>query len=215
MENVTAALYVGIALAIGMVAREYARARTADALGDPNPRRWGWLSFRPRAWIDPFGTVILPALILILWAAGVRTPPFAYAKPIPLDPHALRRQPRDVVLVSVAGPIANVVLAIVAAIGLRLGLGGIAGEPCQLLSLFAFTNLSLAVFHLMPIPGLDGARMLALVMPPRPREVYRNLEQYLILFILLIYFLLGGIALGIVDALTDALMRVIVGPFRC
>jgi hypothetical protein len=52
-------------------------------------------------------------------------------------------------------------------------------------------------------------------MPPRPREVYRNLEQYLILFILLIYFLLGGIALGIVDALTDALMRVIVGPFRC
>lgn len=215
MENLTAALYVGIALVIGMLAREYARGRTADALGDPNPRRWGWLSLRPRAWIDPFGTVILPALVVILWWAGVRTPPFAYAKPAPLDPSALRRHPRDVVLVSIAGPIANLGLAIMAAVGLRLGIGDISVEACRFLEYFVLTNLSLAVFHLMPIPGLDGARMLALVMPPRAREVYRNLEQYLILFILLIYFLLGGIALGIVDALTGALMDVIVGPSHC
>ncbi len=215
MSNVTAALYVGVSLVIGMLAREYARARTADRLGDPNPGRWGWLSLRPRVWIDPFGTVILPALILILWAAGLQVVPFGYAKPLPLDPSALRRHPRDVILVSVAGPIANLVLALVAAFGLRLGVAQAGFEPCRLLHVFVLTNLSLAIFHVMPIPGLDGARMLALVMPPGAREVYRNLEQYLILFIILIYFLLGAYALGIVQALTDALMRVIVGPIGC
>ena len=209
-----AALYVGIALLVGLVAREYARAKTADALGDPNPRRWGWLSLRPRAWVDPFGSLILPALIVILWAAGQQFVPFAYAKPLPLDPSSLRRQPRDVVLISVAGPLANLVLAVVAAVALRLGVAE-AAQPCQALERFVLANLSLAVFHLMPIPGLDGARLLGLVMPPRPREVYRNLDAYLILFILLIFFLLGGIALGIVQALTNALMDVIVGPFRC
>lgn len=215
MENVLAAVYVAAALAVGMLAREYARALAADRLGDPNPRRWGWLSFRPRVWVDPFGTVVLPALILTLWAAGYQLVPFAYAKHLPLDPSALRRHPRDVVLVSVAGPLANLALAVAAAILLRLGLAGGAVELCRFLELFVLTNLSLAVFHLMPIPGLDGARLLALVMPSRAREVYRNLDQYLILFILLIFFLLGGIALGIVSAIERALSGLIVGRAHC
>jgi Zn-dependent protease len=103
----------------------------------------------------------------------------------------------------------------VAALGLRLGVGAAAGQPCRALTLFALANLSLAVFHLMPIPGLDGARLLALVMPFRAREVYQNLEPYLILFVLLIFFLLGSWALSIIRALTNALMDLIVGPIAC
>ncbi len=209
------ALYVGISLAIGMLAREYARAYTADRLGDPNPRRWGWLGADPRVWVDPFGTVILPILILILWASGLRIPPFAYAKPLPFDPTSLRHGNRDVVLVSIAGPVANLLLAILGAAALRAVAAGGAGEACSFASAFVLTQLSLMVFHLLPIPGLDGARMLALVMPPHAREVYRNLDQYLVLFVLLIFFVLGGITLSIVSSIRDALFAVLAGQAAC
>ena len=213
--DVLGGLYVALALAVGMIAREYARAFAADRLGDPNPRRWGWLSLDPRVWVDPFGTLVLPALLVILWIAGVQVPPFAYAKPLPFDPTSLRRHPRDVVLVSIAGPVANLVLAIVPGILLRAGVGSGGGAACNLLGVFIVTQLSLGIFHLLPIPGLDGARMLALVMPPRAREVYRNLDQYLVLFVLVIFFLLGGLVFGIVSALRDLLVQVIVGNAAC
>lgn len=213
--DVLLAVYVGISLVIGMLAREYARAYAADRLGDPNPRRWGWLGHDPRVWVDPFGTVILPILILILWASGFRLPPFAYAKPLPFDPTSLRHGNRDVVLVSIAGPVANLVLAILGAAVLRAVAGGGGGEICSFASAFVLTQLSLMIFHLLPIPGLDGARMLALVMPPHAREVYRNLDQYLILFVLLIFFILGGIALSIVTSIRDALFSVLAGQAAC
>jgi Zn-dependent protease len=209
------ALYLGLALAIGLPAREYARAFVADRLGDPNPRRWGWLGSDPRVWIDPFGSVILPILLMILWAAGFQLPPFAYAKPLPFDPSNLRSYRRDVVLVSIAGPVANVSLAVLVGLLLRVGVGSSGGELCSFLEVFVLTQVTLAVFHLLPIPGLDGARMLALVMPPRAREVYRNLDQYLILFVLLIFFILGGIALSIVEALRDVLLDLVVGSSTC
>ncbi len=213
--DVLGGLYVAVALAVGMIAREYARALVADRLGDPNPRRWGWLSFDPRVWVDPFGTVILPALLVILWIAGIHFPPFAYAKPLPFDPTSFRRYKRDVVLVSIAGPVANVVLAIVPGVLLRAGLGSISPRVCTFLAVFVLTQLTLTVFHLLPIPGLDGARMLALVMPPHAREVYRNLDQYLVLFVLVVFFLLGGVTFTIVAALRDLLVRVIVGNAAC
>jgi Zn-dependent protease len=209
------ALYLGLALALGLPAREYARAFVADRLGDPNPRRWGWLRLDPRVWIDPFGSVILPILLMILWAAGFQLPPFAYAKPLPFDPSNLRSYRRDVVLVSIAGPVANVLLAVLGGLLLRVGVGSSGTELCSFLAVFVLTQVTLAVFHLLPIPGLDGARMLALVMPPRAREVYRNLDQYLILFVLLIFFILGGIALSIVEALRDVLLDIVVGSSSC
>jgi len=209
------AVSLGLSLAIGLFAREYARAYTADRLGDPNPRRWGWLGRDPRVWVDPFGTIILPILLMILWAAGLALPPFAYAKPLPFDPSSLRNYRRDVVLVSIAGPVANIVLAILGGLLIRAGVASASPELCSVLSVFVLTQLTLAVFHLLPIPGLDGSRMLALVMSPRAREVYRNLDQYLILFVLLIFFLLGGIALVIVEALRDALLDLVVGSSGC
>ena len=213
--DVVGALAVAVSLAIGLAAREFGRALAADRLGDASPRRWGRLTPNPVAWADAFGTVILPALLVVLWAAGYRFPPFAYAKPLPLDTSNLRRYPRDVVLVSIAGPVVNLVLAVVAGVLVAIGLGSGPGTTCLLLSDFILTNVTLAVFHLLPIPGLDGARMLALVMSPRAREVYRNLDQYLVLFILLIYFLLGGPALAIVTVLRDAILGLVPGGSGC
>jgi Zn-dependent protease len=119
-----------------------------------------------------------------------------------------------VVFVSIAGPAANLLLAIAASAVLR-ALSGAGGELCVFVYLFALTQLSLMLFHLLPIPGLDGARMLALVMPPRAREVYRNLDQYLVLFVLVIFFLFSAPALSIVQALQNSLMRILAGQASC
>ncbi|MEX2275414.1 MAG: site-2 protease family protein [Actinomycetota bacterium] len=207
------ALYLAVALAVGLLARETARALSADRLGDPTPRRWGRL-WPSRSMVDPFGTLILPALILVLWGSGAafRPPPFIYAKPLALDPMYLKKPGRDTVLVSLAGPVANLVIAVIA--GFVLG-AGLAGDGLRVGEAFLYANLVLFVFHLMPIPGLDGARMLALVLPPRAREVYRNLDQYLVLFMLLIFFLLGGPVLAIVDGLASALCDVVAGSNVC
>jgi Zn-dependent protease len=201
--------YLAVSLAVGMIAREYARAFVTAKLGDPTPRLWGRLSLNPRQWFDPFGSGLLPALILILWAGtAYRPPPFAYAKPAALDPNYLRRGDRDVLIASLAGPLANLVLGTLGGLVRQIGLGA---EPELVVNAFVFTNISLFVFHLMPIPGLDGARIIARYLPIRARAVYTNLDQYLVLFILAIVFLLPAPVLGIVDALTNAVCGLVAG----
>jgi Zn-dependent protease len=201
--------YLAVSLLIGMTAREYARAFVTARLGDPTPRLWGRLSLNPKQWFDPFGSGLLPALILILWASGAAFfPPIAYAKPAALDPNYLRRGDRDVLIASLAGPVTNLVLGSLVGLLLRLPLGVEAALP---VNAFVLTNVSLAFFHLMPIPGLDGARIIARFLPVRARSVYTNLDQYLVLFVLLIVFVLSGPLLGIVDALTNAVCGIVAG----
>lgn len=209
-ESVRFALYLGASLAVALVLHEYAHAFVATRLGDQNPRRWGRLTLNPKPLIDPFGTLILPALALILVAARgvVLLPVFAYAKPMPLDPSALRNPKRDQLWVAAAGPLANLILTIPAGLLLRAGASG----EVQLSALaWLLVNAFMFGLQLMPIPGLDGARLLAPFLPPRPREVFVNLEQYLVLFILVIFFLLSGPLLAIVRALAEVLTRLIVG----
>jgi Zn-dependent protease len=204
------AAYLLVSLVVGMIAREYARAFVTAKLGDPTPRLWGRLTLNPLQWFDPFGSGILPGLILILWASAspFLPPPFAYGKPAALDPNYLRRRERDVVLASLAGPVANLILGALGGLLLQVGM---AGDALLALDAFVFTNISLFVFHLMPIPGLDGARILARFLPPRARSVYTNLDQYLVLFVLAIFFLLPGPLLSIVDGLTNAVCGVVAG----
>ena len=106
--------------------------------------------------------------------------PAAYAKPAPVDPSYLRRQPRDTVLASMAGPLTNLALATLAGLAARAFLSGpTINETGIALVVLAYTNASLFVFHLLPIPGLDGARMVALLLPPTIRDTYRNFDRYL------------------------------------
>ncbi len=209
------AAYLAVSLLVGLSAREYARARMATRLGDPTPRLWGRLTLDPRSWFEPFGSGLVPGLVLVLWAFGgtFLPPPVAYAKPAPLDPGSLRRQPRDTLLVGFAGPVANVLLAFVAGLGIRVvGLGS--GEVFSILVAFEFTNLCLAIFHLLPIPGLDGARLVALALPQPARSVYQNMDQYLPLWVLLALFLVAGIFSAIIYSLVDGLCSVFSG-FTC
>lgn len=216
MEDLKFAAFLLVALVPSLVLHEYAHALTADRLGDPTPRRWGRLTLNPRPLIDPFGTLILPGLILVLVASGnfCLLPIFAYAKPMPMDPYHLRNPRRGPARVTMAGLGANLVLAIGAGLVLRVGWAG-DGAIIGDLGLFVYAvflvNVYMFVFQLMPIPGLDGAKLLAPVLPPRAREVYTNLDQYLVLFILVVFFLLSGPFLAIVRALAETVTRLIVG----
>jgi Zn-dependent protease len=208
------AIYLGLALVPSLVLHEYAHAVAADRLGDPTPRRWGRLTLDPRPLIDPFGSVILPVLALILVASGSGAviPVFAYAKPMALDPTYLRNRDRDSLIVVLAGLGANLALTILAGLALRVGLSGEAGLVAYSVLL---VNLFMFVIQLMPVPGLDGAKLLMRVLSPRPREVYANLEQYLVLFVLVLFFVFAGPFRAIVDGLASAVCTVVAGSGNC
>jgi Zn-dependent protease len=204
------ALYLAASLLVGMSAREFARASVAARLHDPTPRLWGRLTFSPKSWFEPFGSGLLPALILLLWGVGATflPPPVAYAKPAPVDPNYFRNRTRDTILTSLAGPGANLALAAIGGMVIR---AGITGEVWRAAIAFLLANLSLMIFHLVPIPGLDGARMLALALPPRAAEVYRNADQYLPLIVLIVLFIFAGPLISIVNSLTDSLCSLLAG----
>ncbi len=210
MESLKFAAFLLVALVPSLVLHEYAHALAADRLGDPTPRRWGRLTLNPKPLIDPFGSLVLPGLVLILVASGnyCLLPIFAYAKPLPLDPRMLRNPVRDPWLVTLAGLAANLALALVAGFGLR---AGVQGDVGLFVYAFLLVNVYMFVLQLMPVPGLDGSRLLAPLLPPRAREVYANLDHFLALFILVIFFLLAGPFLAIVRALAQLVTRLLVG----
>jgi Zn-dependent protease len=207
MLGLRLAAYMVVSLFVGLALREYARARVAVSLGDPTPRLWGRVTLQPKAWFDPFGSGFLPALVALLWSVQAFIMPGAYAKPAPIDTNYFRRHPRDVVLASLAGPAASLALAVVGGLAVRTG---VSGEALLVLVTFAFTNASLLVFHLLPIPGLDGGRLLALALPPHAREVFRNADRYLALIVLVVLFLFTFL-IEIASLLTGAVCEAVTG----
>jgi Zn-dependent protease len=207
MLGLRLAVYMAVSLFVGLALREYARARVAATLGDPTPRLWGRVTARPKAWFDPFGSGFLPALVALLWSVQAFILPAAYAKPAPIDASYFKRDPRDVIVASLAGPVTSLGLAIAGGLIVRTG---VSGEALLVLITFAFTNASLFVFHLLPIPGLDGGRLLALLLPPHAREVFRNADRYLALIVLVVLFLFTFL-LEIASLLTGAICEAATG----
>lgn len=191
VDSVLAVVYLAVGLLIGLVAHEFAHALAATRLGDPTPRMAGRLTLNPKPHLDPFGSLLLPAIILVPVLFGKFVfPPFAYAKPQALNPWSLRNPNRSGTLVALAGPAANLLLALVFGGLFRVSVG--AGELERFLGLVLLANVSLGILNLVPLPGLDGARVVARFLPPRPREVYTNLEQYAPLFVLFVFFVFAG-----------------------
>ena len=208
MEDLKFAAYLGISLVPALVLHEYAHAFVAVRLGDPTPKRWGPLN--PKPLIDPFGSMILPALALILVAARgeLLLPVFAYAKPMPVDPSYFKNPRRDQAYVVLAGLLANIALAIAGGLVIR---AGVTGELGTFVLAWLIVNAYMFGFQLMPVPGLDGAKLLTPFLPPRPREVFVNLEQYLVLFVLVIFFMLAGPLLSIVNAFANVACNLAAG----
>ena len=188
MDTVVSVLLFLVVLVPSVILHEVAHGATALAFGDDTAQRAGRLTLNPVRHIDPFGTVILPALLA--FTAGTA---FGYARPVPVNPSRMRR-PRDHgLLVSLAGPATNVVLAVIAAVVLRLLLP--AGDPVVLELIFRFgiINVVLAAFNLLPLPPLDGSAMVERVLPRRYLPTWRRIEQYAMPVVLLVVLLLPGV----------------------
>ncbi len=202
-------VYLAIGVLAAMVIHEYAHAFVATRLHDPMPRQAGRLTLDPRPHLDLFGSLVLPGILLLPVLFGHPLfPIFAYAKPQPVGPWTSRRD-RDVTLIALAGIAANLLLAVVVGLVLRVLTPG--GQLQLLLIALLQTTVVMAVLHIVPVPGLDASRILARFLPPRAKEVYTGLDQYLPLFALVIFFLFAGPIFSFVSAVGNGICRVVVG----
>ncbi|HMR33912.1 MAG TPA: site-2 protease family protein [Geminicoccaceae bacterium] len=197
---------------------EAAHAFAADRLGDDTARRLGRLSFNPVRHVDPFGTLVLPGILLLLQAPFL----FGWAKPVPVAFHRLHHPKRDMVWVALAGPAVNVAMALAAALLLHLvwqspdRLGDWISANLQAAIGF---NIILAVFNMMPIPPLDGGRVLTGILPLPLAIRYARIERYGLLILLGLLFIVPmlGRELGfdvnpvatILGPFLDALQRIV------
>jgi Zn-dependent protease len=161
----------------------------ANWLGDPTAREQGRLTLNPLPHIDLFFTILLPAFLLLSGSGVI----FGGAKPVPVDVNRLRNPRRDWALVGAAGPLSNVALALGLAVLLALllhsGMVTPESRTTEILSVGIFVNALLAVFNLVPIPPLDGSRVVQLFLSGSALVAYRRLEQYgLIVIVALIFF---------------------------
>jgi Zn-dependent protease len=209
--NVSTIVARAIVLLVAFTIHELAHAVTADRLGDPTPRRMGRITLNPLAHLDPVGTVML----LI---SG-----FGWAKPVMVQPMNLKGNPRtSMAIVAAAGPISNLIMAVLFALPVRFGLVGLSfgsnGILPTLDSLFfefIWINLILMFFNLIPVPPLDGSKILMGILPVEMASRLRVLDQYGFIILLGLIFLLPAIGVDILGSLigepSSAVLSFLVG----
>lgn len=206
IDPLAVAIPLGILL-LSLTIHEAAHAWTADKLGDPTARALGRVSLNPLVHIDWIGTVLLPII-----AAISNLPLIGWAKPVPVMLRNLRHPRRDFMIVAAAGPISNLLQAVVAAMVLRLvwdpSLGVEPSRAARLLELAVYINLLLAFFNLIPVPPLDGGNVMLGLLPPRVAVHYGALRDYG--FLILYALMFTGVASAFIRPPTHFMMRILI-----
>ncbi|KKS93775.1 MAG: hypothetical protein UW68_C0016G0020 [Candidatus Collierbacteria bacterium GW2011_GWB1_44_6] len=182
-------LYI-VYLIISISLHEFAHAFAADRLGDPTPRAAGRLTLNPFAHIDPIGTVLLPLSLIIFSSISGTNFVFGWGKPTPFDPFNLKNPRRDAGIISIAGPISNLLLATAVAMLIRL----LPHVYSFFLIPLIMTNISLAIFNLVPVGPLDGQKIIFALLPRNlAYEFQAIMNRYgVLILILLIFPIFGG-----------------------
>jgi Zn-dependent protease len=179
---------------LAITLHEAAHALVAHRLGDDTAYRLGRVTLNPLKHVDLFGTILLPGLLLFLRSPVL----FGYAKPVPINFRALRQPRRDMVLVAVAGPATNLLLATAAALAIHLlpyMPSGTAGWVAHNLKNALIINVVLAVFNMLPLPPLDGGRVAVGILPNFLAVPLVRLEPYGMVILLALIFLLPVIGM--------------------
>ena len=190
MLNITPAELIAriVVLVIAFTVHEFAHAFVADYFGDDTPRSQGRLTLNPLVHLDPIGS-------LLLLVVG-----FGWAKPVQINPYVLqRRSPAAPMLVALAGPVSNLLLAVIAAIPMRFGLipfsagSGYLPSLFDLFSTFILINLLLMLFNLIPIFPLDGEKVIHYFLPPSGQNFMDTLRPYGSIILIVVVFLLPNV----------------------
>lgn len=167
---------------------EAAHGWVAERFGDDTARQLGRVTFNPIKHVDPFGTLMLPGLLLLLQAPFL----FGYAKPVPVDFRRLKNPKRDMIWVALAGPAVNIALALASALALRAAVylpTEIAAWVGQNLVNSIIINVVLAVFNMLPLPPLDGGRVVTGLLPQPYAWRFAQIERYGLLILIGLLFL--------------------------
>lgn len=190
---------------IALPLHEFAHAWTAEQFGDSTPRDNGRLTLNPLAHLDPMGA-------LLIYVAG-----FGWAKPVPVNPYALRRRSRaGLMLVSLAGPLSNLALASLAAIPFRTGLAaneafyqniGFLPSPANILYQFIWVNLALLLFNLIPLAPLDGEKIIEFFLPPSWVDFLDRIRPYGPMILVVVFIVGPYLGLDIIGIILGPPMR--------
>jgi len=179
-----------IVLVFSAILHEIAHGFVADRLGDPTARLAGRLTLNPLPHIDPIMSIAVPLLLIVSGSPLI----FGAARPVPVNPLMLREGRKDVALVALAGPLTNLILALIGALLLKL-LGGFIPQIVPVLTIVVFYNLALGFLNLIPIPPLDGSKFFSIILPERTAQQYFALSPFgiFLLFLLLLATPLGDV----------------------
>jgi len=210
-----------VPLVIAIVFHEVAHGLVARQLGDPTAEQRGRLSLNPIKHVDPVGTVILPMILAISHA-----PVFGWAKPVPVNYARLRNPRRDMVLVALAGPGMNFLLALIGAALLAATISLSGGEPEGAMRfildstyVFVVINIFLGVFNLLPVPPFDGGHVVEGLLPPDLARQFHKIGRYSLLVLILLLLVLPAISPSanvvgrVVSPLVNRIVLAILGIF--
>ncbi|MFQ5543028.1 MAG: site-2 protease family protein [Nitrospiria bacterium] len=219
---------MALPLIFAVTLHEAAHAWVADKKGDNTARQLGRITMNPLAHIDLFGTIVIPLMLFITTNGFI----FGYAKPVPVNPLNLRRPKEDMAWVAAAGPGMNLLLAIISGVLYRIlydpnvlrggslfsGIGGIAAyflvPLLSMLRFSVFINVALMFFNLIPIPPLDGGRVLVGLLPSRQSRLMSRVEPFGMLVIVFVVFLDPfGLMRNVVWPLVSIVSSYIFGDF--
>lgn len=180
-----------VVLLFSAILHEIMHGFIAEKLGDPTARVMGRLTLNPIPHIDPFMSILLPGILLLSGSPII----FGAAKPVPVNPIHLQDPKKDMALVALAGPLTNIVLAVASA--LLFHTFSVSPLVSTILFTIVFYNLVLAIVNLIPIPPLDGSKVLGAVLPDSVARTYFSLEPFgLIILFMLFLIPIGGLSLG-------------------